>query len=165
MTSPPDDTSGTSGPRALDPVERRLLDDFQRDFPLLARPFAALAERLGTTEEVVIARLRQLEDEGVVSRVGAVLPPHRVGSSTLAALAVPPERLESVAGVVSAFPEVNHNYEREHRYNLWFVITAASEDRVSEVLEEIEARTGLVPLDLPLLEPFHIDLGFPLQWN
>ena len=155
----------TSYSQIHDEIDRRLLDDFQRDLPLVSRPFAAMGEALGLDETKVIERLQALQKEGAVSRVGAVLPPNRIGASTLAAIAVPPEQLEGVAALVSSYSEVNHNYEREHRFNLWFVVTAESPEHVRTILAEIEAHTGLDVLDLPLLEPFHIDLGFPLQWN
>lgn len=148
-----------------DALDRQLLDEFQRDFPLTERPFADIAERLQTDEGDVIERLRRLKHEGAVSRVGAVVAPHAMGWSTLAALAVPADRLDAVADIVSGYPEVNHNYEREHRFNLWFVVTALDEAAVSAVLDDIARRTGLQPLDLPLLEPFHLDLGFALQWR
>lgn len=141
----------------------RLLDGFQRDFPLCPRPFAEIARRLGTDEASVLDLLRDLQAKGVVSRVGAVVRPHRAGWSTLAAIAVPPARLDEVAALVSGYPEVNHNYEREHRINLWFVVAAPSRARVAAVLAEIAARTGLEVLDLPLLEPYRLDLGFPLS--
>jgi hypothetical protein len=94
--------------------------------------------------------------------VGPVFAPQRAGASTLAALAVPEERLESVAGQVSAYAEVNHNYQREHAWNLWFVVTAPDQQRVEQVLADIEAVTGLRVLNLPLQRAFYIDLGFPL---
>ncbi|GAB6048682.1 AsnC family transcriptional regulator [Methyloparacoccus murrellii] len=144
-------------------LRQRLLNDFQRDFPLTPRPYAALAERLGVSEEAVLASLRELKAASVVSRVGAILPPNTVGVSLLAALAVPEEALEAVAAWVSALPEVNHNYQREHRYNLWFVVTAANPAQLEAVLCAIERHTGLAVLRLPLLEAFHIDLGFPLD--
>lgn len=149
----------------LDETDRRLLDDFQHDFPLTPRPYADLAERLGTSEADVIERLARLQQAGAVSRVGAVIRPHAVGASTLAAMAVPPEWLERVAELVSGYPEVNHNYQRDHRLNLWFVVTATARDEVQAVMADIERRTGLAVLDLPMLEDFHIDLGFGLQWN
>lgn len=158
-------STNASARNVPDDLDRGLLDGFQRDFPLVSRPFAAMGEILGLDESEVIERLAALKGVGSVSRVGAVLAPNRVGASTLAALAAPTERLEEVAEVVSAFPEVNHNYEREHAFNLWFVVTAPTQARVAAVLAEIGARSGLPVLDLPLLEPFHIDLGFPLQWN
>ena len=148
-----------------DALDRRLLDEFQRGFPLTERPFARIARQLQTDEDEVIARLRRLKAEGAVSRVGAVVAPHAIGWSTLAALAVPADRLDEVAGIVSGYPEVNHNYEREHRFNLWFVVTAEDEDAVTTVLDDIARRAGIEPLDLPLLEPFHLDLGFSLQWR
>jgi DNA-binding Lrp family transcriptional regulator len=145
-----------------DTFEFRLLNEFQRDFPLCPAPFAELAARLGVAERVVLGGLEKLRREGKISRVGAVFAPKRIGASTLAAMAVPPERLDAVAAAVSRFPEVNHNYEREHRYNLWFVVTAASEGRLQATLGAIEQAAGFPLMPLPLLEEFHIDLGFPL---
>jgi len=145
--------------------ERRLLDEFQSEFPLVSQPFAVLAARLACSEAAVIETLRALRDEGAVSRVGAVIAPHVAGRSTLAAMAVPPDRLEAVAALVNAYTEVNHNYEREHRLNLWFVVTAPDRETVETVLRDIAARTDLAVIDLPLEQAFHIDLGFPLRWN
>lgn len=149
----------------LSPLHKALLDGFQRDFPLVPRPYAAIAERLDCEEETVIELLRELRGSGVVTRIGPVFAPHRAGASTLAAMAVPADRLEEVAATVSRYAEVNHNYEREHRLNLWFVVAAPNSVRVREVLDEIGDRTGLRVLDLPLEQSFHIDLGFPLQWT
>ena len=149
----------------LDALDRRLLDDFQSGIPLAPRPFALMAEQLGVTETEVIARLQRLTEAGAVSRVGPVFRPRQVGASTLAAMAVPPERLAEVATLVNGFPEVNHNYEREHDFNLWFVLTAPDQTRLERVLDEIGRRAGLPVLDLPMLAEYHIDLGFPLQWT
>jgi DNA-binding Lrp family transcriptional regulator len=146
-----------------DTLDFQLLNDFQRDFPLCPAPFAELASRLGVAEKVVLGRLDSLRREGKISRVGAVFAPKRIGASTLAAMAVPPEKLEAVAAAVNRFPEVNHNYEREHRYNLWFVVTAASEGRLQATLGAIEQAAGYRLMPLPLLEEFHIDLGFSLN--
>ncbi len=154
-----------TGTEIFTALERHLLSDYQRDFPLEPRPYATIAQELGTTEETVLALLRSLEDEDFISRIGAVLTPHRAGWSTLAAMAVPADALARIADIVNAYPEVNHNYAREHRINLWFVVTAPDRGRVEAVLAEIEDQTGLVVLDLPLLEAFRLDLGFPLQWN
>lgn len=152
-------------PLLLDDIDRRLLDEHQRGFPLCERPFAEVGRRLGIGETEVIARLRRLTAAGAVSRVGAVLAPRGIGASTLAAMAVPPERLDQVAELVNGFPEVNHNYEREHRFNLWFVLTASDRACLDQVLAAISAATGLTVLDLPMLEEYHIDLGFPLRWR
>lgn len=154
-----------SGQRALNELEKRLLNDFQDGFPLSPRPFAVMAERLGTSEQAVISALEGLQQDGLVSRVGPVFRPNRVGASTLAAMSVPPERLDAVAALVSSFPEVNHNYERGHEINLWFVATATDRERLAEVLSEIARRTELEVLDLPMVEDYFINLGFPLQWT
>lgn len=149
-----------ANPQALD---FRLLNDFQRDFPLCPAPFAELAARLGVAETVVIRHLEELRRVGKIARVGPVFAPKRIGASTLAAMAVPPEKLEAVAEAVNRFPEVNHNYEREHRFNLWFVVTAGSEGRLQAALGAIEQSAGYPVLRLPLEQEFHIDLGFCLN--
>jgi siroheme decarboxylase len=155
----------TSEPNKLSQLEQQLLNDFQRDLPLVPRPFAAIAEALQIDERTVLQTLQDLQQRGLISRVGPVFAPRRAGISTLAALAVPPQDLETVAELISAYPEVNHNYQREHRFNLWFVLTAPDQDRLSAVIDDIERRTDLPVLDLPLERDYHIDLGFRMEFS
>jgi len=149
-------------PVHLSALEKCLLNEYQRDFPLCDAPYAEIGRQLGASETEVIESLRSLQQRGLISRVGPVFKPNRAGASTLAAMAVPEERLDAVAALVGACDEVNHNYEREHYFNLWFVVTAADAVRVCAVLNDIETRTGIAVLDLPLERSFYIDLGFPL---
>ncbi|MCG8427300.1 MAG: Lrp/AsnC family transcriptional regulator [Chromatiales bacterium] len=146
----------------LNDLEKRLLNEFQRGLPLTPRPFAAIAEKLGTHEALVVEILNRLQDAGVISRVGPVFKPKKIGTSTLAAMAIPEERLEEIAEVVNAYPEVNHNYERSDHFNLWFVATASTEEQLDAVLNSIRLKTGFEVLKLPMEKQFHIDLGFPL---
>ena len=146
----------------LDSYDRQMIDRWQRDFPLVARPFAEMAANLETTETEVIARLIRLRESGALSRVGAVVRPNTVGASTLAAVSVPADRIEAAADAVVCEPGVNHAYEREHAYNLWFVVTAPNAIEVAAIIALIEARLGAQALVLPMLRDFHIDLGFSL---
>lgn len=146
----------------LNALEKCLLNEYQRGFPLCDSPYAEIGRQLGVTETEVIDTLRSLQQRGLISRVGPVFKANRAGASTLAAMAVPEERLDAVAALVSACDEVNHNYEREHHFNLWFVVTAADDEHVRAVLADIEERTGIAVLDLPMEHSFYIDLGFPL---
>jgi DNA-binding Lrp family transcriptional regulator len=151
--------------RQYSQLEQRLLNDFQHGLPLSPTPYADIAKSLGVDECTVIDSLDRLQREGVVSRVGAVFRPNRVGVSTLAAMAVPEEQLESVAEIVSGFDEVNHNYERDHHFNLWFVVTATDTERLQQVLLEISDRAGHAVMDLPMEQDYFIDLGFDLRWT
>jgi DNA-binding Lrp family transcriptional regulator len=138
-------------------------NSWQRGFPLTPRPFAEIGKRCDLAEEKVLERFAELQRQGILDRIGPVFRPNTVGASTLAAIAVPPEQLAAVAALVSDQPGVNHNYEREHRTNLWFVVTGATEAQVQQTLSRIEDGTRLKVLRLPLLEEFHIDLGFDLD--
>ncbi|OGI38965.1 MAG: AsnC family transcriptional regulator [Candidatus Muproteobacteria bacterium RBG_16_62_13] len=147
----------------MNELDHRLLNDFQHGFPLSPTPYADMARAVGMSEAEVLAALNRFRAEGTISRVGAVVRPNTVGVSTLAAMAVPPAELERVAALVSGYTEVNHNYEREHRVNLWFVATAPDSARLKAVLDDIAGRSGLEVLPLPLIEDYHIDLGFDLK--
>lgn len=143
--------------------EHRLLNEVQRGFPLEPRPFARLGPRYGLDEAGVLRSIGRMHACGAISRLGAVVAPNTLGASTLAAMTVPAARLQKVAALVSARPAVNHNYEREHPINLWFVVAAADRAAVTRVLRGIEVETGLAVLDLPLDTAYHIDLGFDLE--
>jgi len=149
----------------LGELEQHLLNDFQHGLPLVSRPFQKIAEQLGTTEEVVVDTLNKLNEQGFVSRVGAVFRANSIGASTLAAMAVPENELEQVAAMVSDYNEVNHNYQREHHFNLWFVVTACDEQALNGVLDDMEHRSGHAVMYLPMLEDYHIDLGFDLEFK
>jgi DNA-binding Lrp family transcriptional regulator len=145
------------------PLEQHLLNDFQRDLSLSATPFADMAKQLKVSEQEVLQAIESLQERGVISRVGPVFKPNRIGVSTLAAMSIPQDKLECVARIISAFPEVNHNYEREHEYNLWFVVTASSEEHLDIVLYEIEQHAEFPLMSLPMLDDYFIDLGFQLK--
>ncbi len=153
----------------LTELEQHLLNDYQHDLPLSPTPYADMAEQLGVDEEQVITALNKLQDKGLISRVGAVFRPNSIGVSTLAAMAVAESELQQMAEIINSYPQVNHNYEREHEFNLWFVVTAKDEAELCSVLGEMEEKTSHSILALPLLEDFHIDLGFDLgfdlQWT
>lgn len=147
----------------MNSLEFRLLNDFQREFPLVSEPYAVIARKLGVSRDAVLEALAKLRGLGAIGRIGAVFRPNAIGASTLAAMAVPAERLNTVSRYVSGFREVNHNYEREHRLNLWFVVAAPESGRLKQVVESIERTTGLEAIALPLVEEFHIDLGFDMR--
>jgi DNA-binding Lrp family transcriptional regulator len=141
----------------------RLLNEFQHRFPLCHAPFAEVGMRIGQTQEWVLRALHSACMGGEVSRVGAVFAPGAIGAGALAALRVPPAELERISRLVNRHVEVNHNYEREHAYNLWFVATAPDAPSLAAALAEIEqeADCGRL-LVMPLLEEYRIDLGFDL---
>jgi len=149
----------------MNSLQKKLLDAYQHGLPISPTPYADMAGKLGVREDEVISALEKLANIGVISRVGPVFRPGTVGVSTLAAMEIPEARLEEVATLVNSYPEVNHNYEREHRFNLWFVVTAPTEKRIQEILDDIERKVSLPLMSLPMQSSYHIDLGFDLQWN
>jgi DNA-binding Lrp family transcriptional regulator len=142
-------------------TNKRALNNYQRNFPLISRPFAKIGKDLGISENETLELFQTLKNK--FSRIGPVFKPNTIGVSTLAAMQVSTERLSHVAQFISSLPEVNHNYEREHTINLWFVLTAPDSAKLHEVLKSIEIQTGIKVHDLRLEEEFRIDLGFDLD--
>jgi len=149
----------------MNATEQKLLNDYQRDFPLIGEPFQRIANQLGADVGQILNRLARLLESGVISRIGPVFRPNTIGASTLAAMSVPASELVDVATRISAYPEVNHNYEREHAVNLWFVVNTVSARRRDAVLRRIEWETGHGVMSLPLVRDYHINLGFELDFS
>lgn len=146
---------------ALDAVDAELIDEYQSGIPVERRPFRSIGATLGVSEREALSRVQQLREAGVFRRFGAVLNPPVIGSSTLAAVQAPADRFEEIAATINSYQQVNHNYRRDHEWNMWFVITAASHERRDRILQEIEAEAGDV-LVLPMLTDYYIDLEFPV---
>ncbi|MGQ4880642.1 Lrp/AsnC family transcriptional regulator [Billgrantia sp. LNSP4103-1] len=150
-------------PADLDGADRRIVNRLQEGLPLCERPYAAVAAELSLSEGELLYRLERLLEAGVLSRFGPMYHAERLGGGlTLAALEVPEADFERVAAAVNAFPEVAHNYRREHRLNMWFVLATETPERISEVIEAIEATTGLAVFNMPKQEEFHVRLHLPV---
>jgi DNA-binding Lrp family transcriptional regulator len=147
----------------LDPLDRAILNEIQSNFPLVSRPYAEMGQRVGVSEAEVMRRVEALQDAGVIRRIGANFTSRKLGyTSTLCAARVPDEDLERFAQVVNHYPGVTHNYLRRHRYNVWFTLIAESEERLQEILEEINRASGVHILSLPAKEVFKIKVDFPV---
>ena len=142
----------------LDPVDREIVNGLQGGFPVSEHPFADAAKKLGIGEDDLISRIGRLVEQGVLSRFGPMINAERLGGDvTLAAIAVPEDDFERVAELVNAHPEVAHNYARDHRLNMWFVLSVETPERIGRVIAEIEAETGLEVYPMPKLEEYFIE--------
>lgn len=147
----------------FDDIDRALLDGWQREFPLAHRPFQTIGAALGVGEDEVLSRYARHLKDGQISRIGATCAPNTVSASTLAAVAAPEDRIEEVANLINEEVGVNHSYLREDHWNIWFVMTGPDRAFVDAALARISERTGLRVIDLRLVRPFNIDLGFRLS--
>lgn len=145
----------------MDEIDRAIINTLQGGFPICDRPFAAAAAPLGLTEDQLIERIEQLLTDGVLTRFGPLWHAERLGGAlSLCAMAVPEERFDEVTAMVNAFPEVAHNYARDHALNMWFVVATERPERKDEVLTEVQAVTGLQVFDMPKIEEFFVGLRF-----
>jgi DNA-binding Lrp family transcriptional regulator len=143
----------------MNEIERLIINGLQCGFPICERPYQAAAEPLGISEEQLIEGLQALLDQGFLSRFGPLFHAERMGGKlTLAAMAVPEADFERVTEQVNAFPEVAHNYARDHALNMWFVIATERAERMTEVIRSIEVATGLKVYDMPKITEYFVGL-------
>lgn len=148
----------------LDPVDKRLLDIIQTDFPLASRPYAVLGEKLGIPEQETLDRVRGLKAKKIIRRLGANFQSARLGfRSTLCAAKVPPHKLDAFITDVNAQPGVTHNYLRNHAYNVWFTLIGDSWDGMCATLDGISRRHGIPLLNLPAARLYKIRVDFPME--
>jgi DNA-binding Lrp family transcriptional regulator len=132
--------------RTFDALDSQLINLLQYEFPLAKEPYRELATRLDTSEDEILTRIRRLKADGVIREIGPIFNSKMIGlASTLVALRVPEHAVDRAAQIINSYAGVTHNYEREGEYNIWFTITAASEEGLASMLEEIKGK--IHPLD------------------
>ena len=145
----------------MDAVDRAIVNQLQGGFPVCERPYAEAAAKLGLSEDELIRRVEALLAGGTLTRFGPMYHAERLGGAlTLAAMKIPPQDFERVTAIVNGFPEVAHNYAREHEFNMWFVLATEQPPRIAEVIDAIENATGYPVYNLPKLEEFYVGLRF-----
>ena len=153
----------TTQVRTLDELDKSLINLLQHGMPVCERPFEAIAKEVDSEEHIVIEKLNALLTDKTLSRFGPMFDAACLGGAfTLAALSVPEERFDEVTEVVNSFEQIAHNYKRTHSYNMWFVIGTETQQEIDQVIEQIEAKTGLEVLNAPKLEEFYVGLYLPV---
>lgn len=147
----------------LTALERNFINDFQGNFPLESRPFAIAAKQLGCTEHELLDTAIKLRAKKILTRFGPLYDALRLGGGlTLAALSVPEKRYKLITKLINSYPEVAHNYRREHKLNMWFVLATEKPEQISPTLYSIEQETGLSVYNFPKQEEFYIGLWLHL---
>jgi len=143
----------------MDDIDKAIINYLQNGFPVCESPYQQVAEQLGLTETVLIESLAKLLDDGVLSRFGPMYHAEAMGGAlTLAAVKAPEAQFDDVADIINTFPEVAHNYARNHVLNMWFVIATETPERIAEVIQAIEAKTGLSVYNMPKLNEYFVQL-------
>jgi DNA-binding Lrp family transcriptional regulator len=133
----------------LTEIEKKIVKAFQNDLPLCSQPFKAIAERIGISEDELLAETKRLRQQGIIRRFGAIVNHRNLGISANAMVVwrVPKEKALKIGEIMAGFPEVTHCYERpiypDWQYNLFTMIHGKSNDECERVIAQISERTGI----------------------
>ena len=143
----------------MDELDKRIINTLQTGFPICHAPYRQVAKKLGLTEAELIKRLEALLDNGTLTRFGPMYhAEHMGGALTLAAVKAPADLFEQVAETVNSFPEIAHNYARNHDLNMWFVIATETPEQIQQTLNAIECKTGLSVYNMPKIREYFVNL-------
>ncbi|QDI89670.1 Lrp/AsnC family transcriptional regulator [Candidatus Nitrosopumilus sp. SW] len=142
----------------MDELDKELLNEIQWTFPLVTRPFDEIAKKFDTTPEIVKRRLKQLKEIGVLRQLSAIFDTRKLGyTSSLVAMEIEHDKLESVASQINRHPGVSHNYERDHQFNLWFTLAVPPGSDLKTELDKFNVLKGIKKVRmLPTLQLFKI---------
>ena len=149
----------------IDPIDAQLLDILQKDFPIVSRPFDAIARTLCITPGEVISRINSLKASNIIRQISAIFDSQAIGyNSALAAFKVCDSRIDQVARDISRHSGVSHCYSRDADYNLWFTITLGPGEDLSK---EVESLVRAAAIDdymfLPAVRVFKIGVFFGIS--
>lgn len=148
----------------MDKIDKAIINRLQTGFPIVDRPFAEVARELNINENALIERLDNLLVNKFLTRFGPMYDVERIGGAySLVAMQVPESDFERVAAQVNALPEVAHNYQRDHKFNMWFVLATEAPERIDEINQYIEKLTGYATYNMPKLEEFYIGLNLQVE--
>jgi len=149
----------------MDDTDKKILNRVQSDFPVESRPFAVLGDELDLSEKEVLERLKKLKEKGYIRHLGPIFDPRAIGYvSTLCTLKAPSDKIDEIAEVINSFPEVTHNYLRDHQYNIWFTLIARSGDRIQKIIDKIKEKVGIEEiLNLPAEHFFKLKVKFKID--
>jgi DNA-binding Lrp family transcriptional regulator len=148
----------------MDALDRMIVNSLQGGIGICERPYLLAAAALGIGEDELIRRVARMLQDGTLTRFGPMYNADRLGGAfTLAAMGVPADDFERVAGLVNAHPEVAHNYQRDHALNMWFVIATEQPEEIAAVIDAIQAESGYAVVNLPKLDEYYVGLRLEAQ--
>ncbi len=145
--------------KSYDDIDAKLINHLQNGFPICDSPYLQVANELNLTEDDILNRLKKLLENGTLSRFGALYHAEKMGGAlTLAAIKVPEKDFEEITEIINSFPEVAHNYQRNHELNMWFVVATETPEQLAETLEKIEQQTGFHVFNMPKINEYFVGL-------
>ena len=145
----------------MDEIDRKIINGLQGNFPIDDHPYQIAAQKLGITEDELLQRLEKLLENHTLTRFGPMYDIQKLGGSfSLCTIRVPSERFTEVTEIVNSFAEVAHNYERDHEFNMWYVLATESLAQIDIINQAIEEKTGLRVYNMPKLQEFFVGLHF-----
>ena len=134
----------------------------QKNFPLTSKPFESIANELDISEDEVISIIQDQKDQKIIRQTSAIFDTKSLGYKTsLVAFEIDEDKIDQAVEILNAHPGVSHNYERNHKFNIWFTMAVAPDtklglDKTIEILAKLTNANAFIIL--PTLKLFKISV-------
>ena len=141
---------------------KEILLRVQKNFPLTAKPFEAIAKELDMEEDEVISIIQEQKDEKIIRQTSAIFDTKSLGyKSSLVAFEINEDKINKAVEIINAHPGVSHNYERNHKFNIWFTMACSPDsklgiDKTIKILAKLTSANAFIML--PTLKLFKISV-------
>ena len=143
-------------------MKDEILYRIQKSFPLVKRPFEEIAKELNISENEVIEILQKEKENKIIRQTFAIFDTKKLGyTSSLVAFEIAQDDIDEAVIILNSHPGISHNYERNHKYNIWFTLAIAPnskstlEDTIAILAKLTNAKDYII---LPTLKLFKISV-------
>lgn len=138
-----------SSEEGLQELDRRIIVAAQGGLPLVPQPYHELAKQLGAEPELIMKRMRLMQSDGRIRRIGAVPNHYRLGytANGMSVWDVSDEDIQKAGKLVGGLDYVSHCYQRPRKlpewpYNLFAMVHGHNKEEVMEQVKQIALLLG-----------------------
>jgi siroheme decarboxylase len=147
----------------VDNIDKQLINSLQGGFPICDTPYQEVANQLKISESDLLNRIQGLLDSNTLTRFGPMYDIQKLGGAfSLCAMRVAEEQFQEIAELVNHYPEVAHNYKRNHEFNMWFVLATETPEQIQQTCDLITHESGIKVYNMPKLKEFFVGLHFSI---
>jgi len=133
----------------LDDIDRKIILATQQGLPLVPRPYHQLAEELGIKAETIISRIKTMQQNGLIRRIGVVPNHYKLGykANGMSVWDITDKHIHEVGKEIAALPFVSHCYQRPRYlphwpYNLFAMLHGHSREEVENHIQKMVELLG-----------------------
>lgn len=133
----------------LSDLDKKIISLLQGDLSLSPEPFKDLAAEVGIAEDVLLEKISDYKQRGILRRLGAILYHRKAGYrvNAMCCWYVPPQLIDITGQIMASFREASHVYHRvihpEWPYSIYTMIHGHSREELEHIVNLMAEKTKI----------------------